>query len=155
MFETGPGEVDKYIIYCNGEKIGESKTTAFSDNAERNSTDRYAVTALFVNGNESAPQYINADGSSGIFDIEAAASLRADVYNLQRHPRAPQRRHRRARSLPAGIYVVGGRKLHGEVSTTTTQTYGPATAPTAAGPFCIGTARAFASYKNFVSLRRL
>lgn len=111
MFETGPGEVDKYIIYCNGEKIGESKTTAFSDNADRNSTDRYAVTALFVNGNESAPQYINADGSSDIFDIEAAAALRADVYNLQGIRVRRNADIDALRSLPAGIYVVAGRKL--------------------------------------------
>lgn len=111
MFETGPGAVDKYIVYCNGEKIGESKTTTFIDTADRYSADRYAVTTLFVNGNESAPQYINADGSSGIFDIEAAAALRTDVYNLQ-----GMRVRRNAdidalRTLPAGIYVVSGRKL--------------------------------------------
>ena len=69
------------------------------------------MTTLFVNGNESAPQYINADGSSGIFDIEAAAALRTDVYNLQ-----GMRVRRNAdidalRTLPAGIYVVSGRKL--------------------------------------------
>ena len=79
MFETGPGAVDKYIVYCNGEKIGESKTTTFIDTADRYSADRYAVTTLFVNGNESAPQYINADGSSGIFDIEAAAAKKMEA----------------------------------------------------------------------------
>lgn len=110
-FETGPGAVDKYIIYCNGEKIGESKTASFTDPAARQPKDRYAVTALFVNGNESAPAYVYADGTSGVLGIEEAAALAADVYNMQGVCVRRNAGLDALRSLPVGIYIVKGRKL--------------------------------------------
>lgn len=110
-FETGPGAVDRYLVYCNGEKIGETETTSFTDPAPRAKTDRYAVTTLFVNGNESAPAYIYADGTSGVIGIEDAAALSADVYNLQGVCVRRNADIEALRSLPAGVYVVAGRKL--------------------------------------------
>lgn len=110
-FETGPGAVDKYIVYCNGEKIGETSSAAFTDPAPREEKDLYAVTARFVNGNESAPAFIYADGTSGVLDIAGAAAIAGDVYNLQGILVRRAAGIDALRTLPAGIYIVEGRKF--------------------------------------------
>lgn len=48
-------ELDKYVVSCDGETVGDTKTTSFEVPSLADGTYAFAVKALYTNGEESAP----------------------------------------------------------------------------------------------------
>lgn len=108
IFETGPGAVKSYNVYCNGEKVGEPDGLGYLDMQSRNDGDIYDVTALFVNGNESAPASIVYD-LSGISLPTVDGDRSADIYDIS--GRLVRRAAEGLDGLQPGIYIIAGRKV--------------------------------------------
>lgn len=102
------GTFDHYNIYCDGEKVGETKDTSYSTQKPRSGSATYVVTAVYQEGespNSNAYVYGDATAIQEVSTAAAVAPRQQGTFDLS------GRRVAGTQTLRKGIYVVNGKKI--------------------------------------------
>ena len=105
-FETG-NILTSYNIYCDKVYRGNTVETNFTDVVDlANAFHNYSVTAVYLDGSESAP--VTLEVASGIDTINRSETLSYDVYSIDGI--LVCKKSESLRHLHPGIYIVNGKK---------------------------------------------
>ena len=105
-FETG-NILTSYNIYCDKVYRGNTVETNFTDVVDlANAFHNYSVTAVYLDGSESAP--VTLEVASGIDTINRSETLSYDVYSVDGI--LVCKKSESLRHLHPGIYIVNGKK---------------------------------------------
>ena len=105
-FETG-NILTSYNIYCDKVYRGNTVETNFTDVVDLdNAFHNYSVTAVYLDGSESAP--VTLEVASGIDTINRSETLSYDVYSVDGI--LVCKKSESLRHLHPGIYIVNGKK---------------------------------------------
>ena len=109
-FEVNNAEVEKYLVYRDGQLIGETTQTAFTDTEVADDTAyTYQVTVVYAGGVESPAVQQRVSIATGIRSAAAAAAVRPfDVYTLDG---TLVRRQVLSTDGLKGVYVINGQKV--------------------------------------------
>lgn len=109
-FERGTGNVAGYNIYRDGTFLAMIKdVTAFTDRSVQNGEHRYQVTAVYANGNESAPATVIVTVTTDINRPMANGGHPADIYDIS--GRLVRKNATSAEGLKRGIHIAGNKKF--------------------------------------------
>lgn len=103
---TSGGTVSKFNIYQDGTLLKQSSTPYATLDSD-GQAHTYSVTALYANGCESAPRSVTV-ATTGISTVKQIAVKNGFIYNVKGQL---VRRDGNTHGLPAGIYIINGKKI--------------------------------------------
>lgn len=98
-----------YNVYADGEKLADGTELSFVDKTPQ--ADRYAVTAVYRDGSESSPVFVDAAPAGIDMTVTGPDNKPFDIYNLQGVMVRRGVVSLDGLNLPAGIYIAKGHKF--------------------------------------------